>query len=142
MAEQTQLFKVGDHVDFINDYGVLFPGMTITGIEVIDGETRYHVTPTDTPWYPYHARNLFLRPGYPQEEGRHENEGINVRYFLYAKAHGRTHQEMLWFDRERFPGGCMCGFITWIGAKWRDWETLTGNLSPTALTTTGPLTSG
>lgn len=57
-------------------------------------------------------------------------DGINPRYYFYSKAHGRTHEEMLEYDRKRYPGGCMCGFILWITAKWREWESLTGNTPP------------
>jgi len=37
------------------------------------------------------------------------------RYVAYAKAHGRTPEAQLEHDQERWRGGCMCGFIIWIG---------------------------
>lgn len=52
------LLKIGDCIIFCNDYGVTAGPKVITGIETIDGAPRYHVEPTDTPWYPYHERNL------------------------------------------------------------------------------------
>lgn len=55
---QNTDFQVGDKVTFVNDYGVSFTGKTITEIEVIDGELRYHIVPTDCPWFPKRSRNL------------------------------------------------------------------------------------
>jgi len=47
-------FQVGDAVTFTNEYGVVFPGKTVTGIEVWESQPdvyRYFFSPTDTPWY-------------------------------------------------------------------------------------------
>ena len=49
------------------------------------------------------------------------------RYTAYAQAHGRSPDQMLEFDSERYPGGKMCGFILWIDAKWSEWATVTGH---------------
>jgi hypothetical protein len=48
---KTPKFKVGDKVDFINDYGVEFPDRTIVGIEYWDGydEPRYFMHPSGNP---------------------------------------------------------------------------------------------
>jgi hypothetical protein len=43
----------------------------------------------------------------------------NPRYVLYAKAHGKSPEDMLKHDKEVWPGGCMCGFIIWIGKQER-----------------------
>ena len=60
-------FRVGDRVTFTNDYGVEFPGKTITGSERWDGKwegasvgLRYFFAPTDAPWFSVPARNLTL----------------------------------------------------------------------------------
>lgn len=37
----------------------------------------------------------------------------NPRYLAYAAEHRKTPDEMLAFDRSRFPAGCMTGFLTW-----------------------------
>lgn len=65
-------FKVGDRVTFTNDYGVVFPGKTITEVKhfpddgIFAGQTRYFITPTDAPWFPVAERNLALeREGGP-----------------------------------------------------------------------------
>jgi hypothetical protein len=50
----------------------------------------------------------------------------NPRYVAYAKAHGRTPDEMLASDADRYPGGKMCGFTLWIRAKWSEWRKLFG----------------
>lgn len=43
----------------------------------------------------------------------------NPRYLAYCAATGAsTPDEALARDRERWPGGCMTGYITWINAQW------------------------
>jgi hypothetical protein len=46
----------------------------------------------------------------------------NPRYLAYAKAHGHEGdpEGMLEHDREAWPGGCMCGFMLWIQARWSE----------------------
>ena len=41
----------------------------------------------------------------------------NPRYLAYAKAHGCSPESMLVFDEFTYPGGCMTGFILWIGER-------------------------
>ena len=48
------------------------------------------------------------------------------RYVAYAIAHEKIPEDMLAFDKERYPGGCMTGFMLWIQNKWRVWAKLTG----------------
>jgi hypothetical protein len=49
------MFNIGDKVTFTNEYGVVFPGKTVTGIDNQkfgdSTEKRYFVTPTDCPWF-------------------------------------------------------------------------------------------
>jgi hypothetical protein len=49
----------------------------------------------------------------------------NPRYICYARAHGRDPEAMLQHDTDAWPGGCMAGFIGWIGEQWRTWRTET-----------------
>jgi hypothetical protein len=43
----------------------------------------------------------------------------NPRYQAYAHAHGEADAEaMLAADRERYPGGCMTGFVLWLRERW------------------------
>ncbi len=49
------------------------------------------------------------------------------RYRAYCIAHGaESRLEMIERDRIAWPGGCMCGFLLWIKAQWRDWKAATG----------------
>lgn len=54
-------FAVGDRVTFVNDYGVSWPGKTITELAEpgLDGLPRYHYTPTQTPWFSVSEKNLY-----------------------------------------------------------------------------------
>lgn len=61
--ENTPKFNIGQKVTFVNDYGVSFPHREIT--EIVENPRHgvrfgYHVVPTDTPWYPYDEKNLFI----------------------------------------------------------------------------------
>ena len=50
----------------------------------------------------------------------------NPRFELYAEMHNRTPDAMLAFDAERYPGGRMAGYITWIDERWRDYARAKG----------------
>lgn len=39
----------------------------------------------------------------------------NPYFVSYARANGRTPEEMIEHDRAAWPGGCMVGFMVWIG---------------------------
>lgn len=47
---------------------------------------------------------------------------LNPRYVVYALAHGRTPDQMMEHDKERYPGGKMCGFMLWISDRWQAWH--------------------
>ena len=49
--------------------------------------------------------------------------GWNPRFALYARAQGRKPQAQLDHDREEYPGGCMAGFILWMGPFFRRFAT-------------------
>lgn len=38
-------------------------------------------------------------------------------YIKYCQENQKEPKEMLAFDKERFPGCCMCGYILWISEK-------------------------
>ena len=61
------------------------------------------------------------RDGDHQEAMSSMGRKWNPRYVCYAKAHGRTPEEQMAHDKVEHPGGCMCGFILWLGAKWDEW---------------------
>lgn len=48
----------------------------------------------------------------------------NPRYVAYARSQGRSPAAQLRHDLEEYPGGCMCGFILWIRARVREFQTL------------------
>lgn len=43
------------------------------------------------------------------------------RYAAYCAAHGRDPESMLLYDRARFPGGVMVGFMVWLHEHWERW---------------------
>ena len=45
----------------------------------------------------------------------------NPRYVAYCTAHGNAPENQLAADVKEYPGGHMCGFILWHGAKVRRW---------------------
>lgn len=48
---------------------------------------------------------------------RRDGLAHNTRYAAYARAHGRDAEAQAAADRERWPGGCMAGFVLWNGAR-------------------------
>lgn len=50
----------------------------------------------------------------------------NPLYICYAKAHGRTWEKMLDYDKEAWPGAVMCGFILWMEKQWKAWAKMKG----------------
>lgn len=48
------------------------------------------------------------------------------RFAAYARVHGRTPEEQIAHDKTAWPGGVMCGFILWNGARWREWRAANG----------------
>ena len=51
----------------------------------------------------------------------------NPRFVAYARTNGNTPDAQAAADRDRFPGGPMAGFTTWLNARWRDWATEAGH---------------
>lgn len=64
MIPLTFKFKPGDKVTFTNDQGCVFPGKTIVAYGTDDFAKeygpRYFITPTDTPWFSFHEKELSL----------------------------------------------------------------------------------
>jgi len=48
----------------------------------------------------------------------------NPRYLAYCNHHNKTPDQMMEYDKERAPGGCMGPFIIWINQKWRTYDRL------------------
>ncbi|UOF81260.1 hypothetical protein [Caudoviricetes sp.] len=58
-------FEVGQIVDFVNDYGVVFPNRRVLKVVhpilndcLIKGEPCYELEGSDCPWFPSRERNL------------------------------------------------------------------------------------
>ncbi len=51
----------------------------------------------------------------------------NPRYLAYCKAHGMEPEAMTAHDDQRWPGGCMTGYILWNQSKWAEFHKLTEN---------------
>jgi hypothetical protein len=51
-------------------------------------------------------------------------EAVTDRFRSYCVAHGFAGNPdgMFAHDRERWPGGRMCGFMIWIRQRWRAWD--------------------
>jgi hypothetical protein len=63
---------------------------------------------------------------------------VNPRYAAYCRENAKTPTEMLAHDRKAWPGGCMCGFMLWLGEKLSSFRSRNGlgpydSLSPTQL---------
>ena len=59
------LFRIGDAVTLTNEYGAVFAGKTVVGVEVWSwrpDEYRYFLSPTDTPWFSTPERLLDKAP--------------------------------------------------------------------------------
>jgi hypothetical protein len=51
----------------------------------------------------------------------------NPRYLAYAREDGLEPDQALARDVERWPGGKMCGFMLWVGERWREWDARHGH---------------
>lgn len=51
---------------------------------------------------------------------------FNPRYVAYAKIHARDSETMLAYDKQRYPGGCMAGFMIWIRCRWAEYRKTVG----------------
>ena len=47
---------------------------------------------------------------------------MNPRYLAYCLEHRQSPDDMLATDRQRYPGGCMCGFLLWMSARLQEWR--------------------
>ena len=55
----------------------------------------------------------------------------NPRYVCYAReVHGAPPLVALNLDRALWPGGCMCGFMLWIQARWREFGGVRLEMNP------------
>ncbi len=76
-------FKVGDKVDYVNDFGVLFPGHTVTKLDVQENEIRYFID-SDCYWVSKREKNLFLPGTYNAENLDIElNNGMVAKFSHY-----------------------------------------------------------
>lgn len=60
-AAPAPIYAVGDEVTYTNQQGVVFPNKIIVEVEqtrFADGEPRYYIRPTDTPWVSFRESEL------------------------------------------------------------------------------------
>jgi hypothetical protein len=77
-------FNIGDKVDFVNDYGVIFKDKVITDVKLINGEFRYQIEPNDTPWFLIYEKNLYLAGTYKEPNINIElNNGTIAKFLGY-----------------------------------------------------------
>jgi hypothetical protein len=57
-------YNIGDKVDYVNGYGVLFEDKTIVGFEPTKYGMRYYISPTKTPWLSEKEAELFPKGEY------------------------------------------------------------------------------
>lgn len=79
-------YEVGDQVDFVNDYGVIFRDKVITGIDERDDEIRYFYAPTDAPWFSVPEKNF-------HPAGEYEPESFNLKLNNGASAKFIRHDD-------------------------------------------------
>jgi hypothetical protein len=46
--------------------------------------------------------------------------GTNTVYVSYCAAHGKTPEEMLEHDSEKYPGGTMTGYVLWVEKRKKE----------------------
>lgn len=69
----------------------------------------------DTAWdYPVSALGDDELPHWDSQYGVYTPDDCHERYVAYCAAHGRTPDAQGARDRNRWPGGCMTGYIMWI----------------------------
>jgi len=84
-------FKVGDSVDFVNDYGVVFEGLNITEVKIARKGYEYRVTPAEFSWtfkreenlhpagtYVKKCKDLSLKNGMSAEYTHVDSQGNSV----------------------------------------------------------------
>ncbi len=60
-------FNIGDKVDYVNDFGVVFKGRMITKVHNKESEFEYSITPDDAPWVLTPEKNLHITGTYNTE---------------------------------------------------------------------------
>lgn len=51
------------------------------------------------------------------------SDGWNPHFVVYAHSQGRQAEDQLALDKERFPGGCMTGFLVWMNERIVEFST-------------------
>ena len=50
----------------------------------------------------------------------------NPYYVAYARSQGRPCDEQLEYDKKKWPGGRMAGFMLWMREAWSTWSKESG----------------
>jgi hypothetical protein len=56
--------------------------------------------------------------------GRTLTGDFQLRYSTYARDHGMTEEQMLAFDKKRYPDALLTPYLLWVSRKWFEWGKL------------------
>ncbi len=101
-------FKVGDKVDFVNDYGVVFKDKTITEVESSDYGFKYQFEPTDTPWHLSYEKNFHLANTYiAPNTDLILNNGICAKFLRFTDGFSGESQKIFSIQTNKHNFNCV-----------------------------------
>lgn len=103
-------YKIGDKVDFVNEFGVIFKDKTITGIDTKEEDPRYFIEPCDNPWLSKKEKFLHYKDTYAIKNHDLElNNGSIAMFSHYDFWHNKIYKIK---DENRTFDAVLIEFIT------------------------------